>query len=203
MRKSDKLVRGIGIKGMTYFTKIGGKNVKEYDLWSSMLERCTQKCWDKYPTYTGVTCSENFKSYTYFYEWCQTQVGFKSKDENGKSWNLDKDLLVKGNKVYSEDTCVFVPLRLNSLLIKCDTSRGEWPIGVCLPNNSKKFKSVCCTNGTRKQKHLGLFNTPQEAFLAYKTFKEALIKEVANEYKEQLDSRVYEALMNYEVNEND
>ena len=54
-----------------------------------------------------------------------------------------------------------------------------------------------------KKRFLGCFNTPQEAFQAYKTFKEALIKEVANEYKEQLDSRVYEALMNYEVNEND
>ena len=60
-----------------------------------------------------------------------------------------------------------------------------------------------CNFGNGKTKYIGRFNTPQEAFLAYKTFKEALIKEVANEYKEQLDSRVYEALMNYEVNEND
>ena len=205
MYKSSKLVQGIGTKGMTYPTKDNADNMecsRIYQLWLNMLTRCTQKCWDKYPTYTGVTCSENFKSYTYFYEWCQIQVGFKNKDEKGISWNLDKDLLVKGNKVYSEDTCVFVPLRLNLLLTNRESSRGEWPIGVYRSKNKKQFRSMC-SNGTGKRKHLGYFNTPQEAFQAYKTYKEALIKQVANEYKEQLDCRVYEALMNYEVNEND
>lgn len=202
MRNSSKLVSGIGIKGMTYFTQIEGEELKEYTLWAGMLYRCTQKYWDRFPTYIGVTCSENFKSYAFFYEWCNSQTGFNEKDKNGRNWSLDKDILIRGNRHYSEDTCVFVPERLNSLLVKGDAVRGEWPIGVYRSKNSKKFKSRC-SNGNGKQKYLGSFNTPQEAFLAYKTFKEALIKEVANEYKEQLDYRVYEALMNYEVNEND
>jgi hypothetical protein len=123
-------------------------------------------------------------------------------DDNGKGWCLDKDLLVKGNKVYSEDTCVFIPNRINTLIVKCDSSRGEFPVGVYWDKRLKKFISQC-NGGTGRQECLGYFNTPQEAFQAYKTYKEALIKEVANEYKEMLDSRVYEALMNYEVNEND
>ena len=202
MINSNKLVQGIGFKGMDYPSRGNGKPLKVYQMWRGLLERCTEKCWTNNPAYIGTTCSDNFKSYSYFYEWCQEQIGFLKKDENNRYWCLDKDILSNGNKVYSEDVCAFVPERMNLLLVKCDSSRGECPIGVYWCKNRKKFRSKC-NNGSGKQKCLGYFNTPQEAFLAYKTYKEALIKEVANEYKEQLDSRVYEALMNYEVNEND
>ena len=202
MRYSNKPVRGIGIKGDKYSSWNGIEMLKEYSLWTDMLRRCTKKILRKRPTYEGVTCSENFKSYTFFYEWCNQQKGFNKKDKNGRKWSLDKDLLLRGNKVYSEDVCVFVPNRVNNLVTKCDSSRGEWPVGVYWGGAKGRFVSQC-NNGTGKQTYIGCFNTPQEAFLAYKTFKEALIKQVANEYKEQLDCRVYEALMNYEVNEND
>ena len=202
MINSNKLVQGIGIKGDKYPSWNGVEMLKEYSLWTDMLLRCTNKVLRKRPTYEGVTCSENFKSYTFFYEWCNQQKGFNEKDKNSRKWSLDKDLLIRGNKCYSEDVCVFVPNRVNNLVIKRNASRGDWPIGVSLDKATSKYKASC-NNGTGKQTYLGRFNTPQEAFQAYKTFKEALIKEVANEYKEQLDSRVYEALMNYEVNEND
>lgn len=199
MRKSNRLVYGIGTKGVVYPAKVGnGGNIKEYALWNSMLFRCTQKLWNKRPTYTGTTCSENFKSYTFFYEWCQTQVGFGNVDENNKNWYLDKDILVRGNKHYSEDTCVFVPVRVNNLFIKSDKIRGEYPIGVCLDKSGCKF-TVQCRNEQGSRGTLGRFNTAEEAFKSYKVFKEAYIKQVANEYKEQLDTRVYTALMNYEV----
>ena len=202
MRNSNRLVCGIGIKGDKYPSWNGVEMLKEYSLWTDMLLRCTNKVLRKHPTYEGVTCSENFKSYTFFYEWCNQQKGFNEKDKNSRKWSLDKDLLIRGNKCYSEDVCVFVPNRVNNLVIKRNASRGDWPIGVSLDKATSKYKASC-NNGTGKQTYLGLFNTPQEAFLAYKTFKEDLIKQVANEYKEMLDSRVYEALMNYEVNEND
>ncbi len=199
---SNRLVYGTGVKGKLYQATENGKNSPVYALWVSMLRRCTQEYRSKHPTYVGTTCSENFKHYSFFYEWCQNQIGFGNKDENGRSWQLDKDLLGKGSKFYSECTCVFVPQRINKLLIKRDACRGELPIGVHRLTKGTGYVSKC-NSGTGVQKYLGCFNTPQEAFKAYKAFKEALIKEVANEYKEQLDSRVYEALMNYEVNEND
>ena len=202
MNKSSKLVRGIGFNSRHYPSRIDGKNVKEYNLWQNMLHRCTKEYWLEWSAYDGVTCSDDFKDYTFFYEWCNKQVGFGNADENGKSWQLDKDLLVKGNKIYNENVCVFLPSRINLLLTKCDAARGEYFVGVCLEKNRNKFCARSRVGG-HKRPHLGSFNTPQEAFQAYKTFKEALIKDVANEYKEQLDSRAYEALMNYEVNEND
>ena len=192
------MVQGIGYKGSEYPTAIGKIHLREYSLWGGMLLRCIKKYWDKYPTYNGVTCSDNFKSYSFFYEWCQTQKGFNSKDINGKSWQLDKDLLIKGNKLYSENTCVFVPLRINQLLVKRTNHRGEHPIGVKMCSDKKSFEASCSIT-TNKRQYLGHFKTAYDAFQAYKAFKEGLIKEVANEYKEMLDYRAYEALMNYQV----
>ena len=200
--RSSVLVSGIGDKGLEYPCCDGKHRLKEYDLWKSMLYRCTEKEWAKHPTYTGTTCSENFKSYTFFYEWCNKQVGFNNRDENGKAFQLDKDLLIKGNKHYSEDTCVFVPQRLNMLLTKRLAKRGEYPIGVSKDKKSSKFR-VRCGDGYGVYRHIGQFSTPQEAFQVYKVFKEAIIKKMAEDYKEELDEKTYNAMMLYVVNEND
>lgn len=197
-----KLIHGIGTNEKIYPACIDGKHTDEYASWLSMLCRCTEKLWSRCYTYHGVTCSDNFKSYTYFYEWYHRQIGASNKDARGKKWCLDKDILVKGNKVYSEDTCVFIPHRVNSLLTKSDSSRGGLPIGVHFETRDNRYKAQCrCISG--KQKNLGLFKTSKEAFVAYKLCKEDVIKKVAEEYKYQLDYRVYESLMKYEVSEND
>lgn len=198
----NKLVCGIGFNDRKYPTCINDTIVEEYEAWRGMLRRCTKEYWSKFPTYAGTTCSENFKSYSFFYEWCNRQIGFGDKDEGGRCWQLDKDLLINRNKLYSECTCIFVPQRINLLLIKCKASRGEWSVGVNWNKRDKKFQSSCSI-GHSKKKNLGSFNTAQEAFQTYKTFKEALIKEVAESYKSQLDPRAYTALTTYKVNEND
>ena len=202
MRYSNILVFNLGVKGDRYPARVGKGIIKEYAVWQSMLERCTEKHWWRRPSYIGTTCSDNFKSYTYFYEWCNQQEGFNNTDENGKRWCLDKDILIKGNKIYSENTCVFVPQRINNLVVKSEATRGDYPIGVSYDKKQEVFKA-CCRGKERKTEWLGRFNNLQEAFLAYKTFKEALIKQVAKQYKDQLDPRVYQALLNYEVNIND
>ena len=187
-------VYGVGITGVKYQITINGVNTKEYDLWYSMLRRCySDSLKKKYPTYIDCEVSDKFKSYEYFYEWCNKQIGF-----NNKGWHLDKDLLIKGNKVYSENSCVFIPHAINSLLIKCDASRGEHLIGVCWNKKDNAFVAhVGKSKG--KREYLGLFNTEIEAFNAYKIAKEAFVKEQANEWKDQIDPRAYEALMNYTV----
>ncbi len=198
VNKSNKLVYGIGIKGMKYSARKSGVLLKEYNAWRSMLLRCTPKHWINYPACSGCTVSENFKSYEYFYEWCQSQVGFGSVDENGKLWCLDKDILIKGNKLYSEDTCTFVPHKINTLLVKCDKVRGSSPVGVCFDRTFNKFMSQVRL-GCGVRKFLGHYSTEQEAFLAYKTFKEVYIKQVAEDYKGAVDDRVYNTLISYRV----
>lgn len=179
-----------------------GKHLKEYSLWKDMLLRATISHQEKYPCYAGCTISENFKNYDHFYDWCQEQIGSKIADENGRYWQLDKDLLYKGNKLYSEDTCIFLPQRVNGLLIKQQGARGEYPIGVYLSTSIGKFIARCHI-GKGARKNLGRFNTPEEAFLAYKNFKEGLIRQVASQYKDIIDDRAYKALINYKVFEND
>lgn len=192
------LVYGIGINNQEIPINVGGKQTKEYKLWQGMLYRCTVKCWNRYPTYAETSCSENFKSYSFFYKWCQEQVGFDNTNSNGKRWCLDKDVLFKGNKHYSEDTCIFIPHRVNSLLIKSNATRGEYPIGVYWDSRANKFR-VYCEIGGEPKKHVGYYDTPQDAFVAYKVFKEALIKQVAEQYKEIIDQRAYQALIVYKV----
>ena len=187
-------VYGVGILGTKYPSKVNGVITKEYGLWVRMLERCYSDVYKKrYPTYEGCKVSDNFKSYEYFYEWCNEQIGFGNQD-----WHLDKDLLVKGNKVYSENSCVFIPVEINSILVKCTASRGEHLIGVSWSKTNKAFKAQVSKN-KGKSEHLGFFNTELEAFNAYKEAKEAFVKEQANKFKSQIDERAYEALMNYTV----
>ena len=195
-------VYGVGIIGAKYPSAIVGRNTKDYALWKRMLERCYSDAYKKkHPTYEGCGVSDNFKSYEYFYEWCHNQIGF-GVDGNGNPFQLDKDLLIKGNNVYSEDSCVFIPKEINSLLVKREASRGEHLIGVHWHKTRKAFRATVRKN-KGKQEHLGLFKTEIEAFNAYKTAKEAFVKEQAEKWKSQIDIRAYNTLMNYQVDIDD
>ena len=77
-----KLVYGVGFKDKTKPTWVDGKNVKEYELWMSMLSRCfSEKLQTRRPTYKGCNVSDNFLNYSFFYDWCQEQIGFGKVDE--------------------------------------------------------------------------------------------------------------------------
>ena len=189
-----ELICGVGINDRKYPTSANGKKIKECSLWNDMLKRCySEKYQVKQPTYIGCEVSENFRHYSYFYEWCNEQIGF-----GNEGWQLDKDLLVKGNKIYSENVCVFIPRELNSLLLTSGAKRGEHPLGVYLNKASNKFISMLHI-GNGKRKCLGSYDTSEEAFNVYKIAKEVFIKEKAEEYKSQIDIRVYHALMSYKV----
>ena len=188
-------VYGIGVAGTKYPISVNSVQTKEYVLWCHMLVRCYSTSLKKrQPTYIDCEVSENFKSYEYFYEWCHKQIGF-----GNEGWHLDKDLLTKGDKVYSENTCVFLPHEINTLLTKRTASRGKYLIGVYWCKTNKAFRAMVSKNNG-KQEHLGRFKTEIEAFNAYKTAKESFIKEQANKWKGKIDDRAYKALMNYEVN---
>lgn len=193
IKSMSRLFLGCGINDRKYPSFINGKNVKEYHLWGHILTRCYSKnSLAAKPTYIGCTVSDNFKNYSYFYEWCQSQIGFGLD-----GWHLDKDIIISGNKVYSEDTCVFVPQEINKFFTDRGALRGKYPIGVNFDKPSGKYKAECCVNG--KSKNLGRFTTPEDAHAVYKTFKEALCKETANKWRGQIDPRVYDAMMAWAV----
>ena len=186
-----RLVQGIGINDGTYPTRVGGVGVKSYSVWKSMLQRCVSKALQAtYPTYVGCSVSEQFRHYKTFKEWYDLQIG-----SNVKDFALDKDLLIKGNKLYSAETCVLLPKAINLLFIKCNAARGQLPIGVSKHGN--RFHAQIAKEG--KRFNLGLYDTPELAFAAYKAAKEAHIKEMADKYKDVIDPRAYAAMYLYNV----
>lgn len=192
-------VYGVGMIGTKYKAKENGKNLKEYDAWRGVLERSySNKLKKNRPTYANVTCCDEWLLYENFYEWLHSQSNF-DKWFYGDRWAIDKDILIKGNKIYSPNTCCLVPHNVNQLFLKNDSKRGVLPIGVREYNNT--FKSLCSNPFTNKNEFIGRFSTVQEAFDTYKEYKESIIKRVAKEEfaKGNITESCYEAMMNYQV----
>lgn len=196
-----KSVFGIGYIGEgDYKPAENGKPTEQYKVWNAMLMRCySKKFQEKQPSYLGCTVVEEWHNFQVFAKWMDEN--FYSID--GHRMHLDKDILVKGNKVYSPETCVFVPQFINTLFLKRQSDRGSLPIGVkrC-STNPKKFE-VQMRNGTESRGYIGLFNSPEEAFLKYKEYKENHIKEIAKEHEDKIPRALFCAMMNYTVEIND
>lgn len=119
----------IGVRGDKYPCVINGKPTKEYKIWNAMLQRCyDEKLKNKFITYSDCKAIEDWLYYPNFYEWLISQENYH-KWKNG-DWNLDKDILVKRNKIYSPETCCLVPHNVNVLFVKQEPRRGKYPIGV-------------------------------------------------------------------------
>ena len=201
----ERRAYGIGYIGEgKYKTSENGKHTKCYSTWHGMLMRCySPKFHEKQPTYINCEVSEEWHNFQKYGKWF---------DENyyeikGERMHLDKDILNKNNKIYSPESCIFVPERINTLFTKRDKSRGNYPIGVTYNKRDKKFQAYCSIydfkENKRKTKYLGLHDTPEQAFESYKQFKEKYIKQVADYYKKQIPDKLYQALYNYEVNIDD
>ena len=176
---------------------IGRKMTKEYHLWNNMINRCyNEKELSRNPTYKDCHVSEEWMYLSNFKEWCHKQIGF-----NEDGWQLDKDILSKDNKVYSEYTCCFVPPEINCAITNNKSVRGQFPQGVIYNCNKTRYRARI--QRSNKWESLGTYDTPEEAFYAYKPVKEAYIKELANKWKDKIDPKVYNALMKWEINIDD
>ncbi len=190
-----KTLFGVGYIGEgKYRTSTNGALTPQYINWASMIARCYSKKWqEKIETYIGCSVAEewhNFQNFAKFYD-----ENYYSID--GERVELDKDILVKGNRVYSPETCVFVPKRINTILLSRKKSRGDLPIGVRINKTKKKYETL--VNSPKGRIYIGVYDTPEEAFENYKIHKEAIIKSVADEYKDVIPEKVYNTLMSYSV----
>ena len=197
-------VYGVGIVGLE--TTIGGdgKMIESYQTWKNMIRRCCDKKFqDKNPTYKDCSVCEEWLYYHNFKKWYNKNY----YEVGNEKMCLDKDILIKGNKIYSPETCIFVPKNINVLFTKSDAKRGNLPIGVCWHKRGKKYQTRCkifdITINKSKLKFLACYNTPQEAFNAYKKAKEENIRQMADYYKEQIPKKLYNAMYKYEVHIDD
>lgn len=186
-----RTVCGVGYNsGGSHLSYIEGKPSREYSIWREMISRCySKKTKERLPTYKDcVTCLE-WHDFQNFAEW------YKKHPYFNKGYALDKDLLVRGNKVYSPETCLLIPRELNMLIISGGKDRNEYPRGVSLESSTNKFFVTISING--KSKNLGRYNCQYEAGLVYLEARKKYIKEKACEWRSRIDNRSYEALLNW------
>lgn len=169
-----------------------GSIMPSYNIWHDMLKRCySEMLHKKEPAYIGCSVCDEWKRFSIFKDWFE--------ENYVEGYALDKDILIKGNKIYSPTTCCFIPRELNSLLTNRRNHRGECPIGVTKASKSNNYEAALFINGERV--YLGTFKSKEEAFEAYKVAKEAHIKEVAQKYyyDGKISERVRDALIKYKV----
>ena len=185
-------ISGVGFVGVgPHSTSKNGKDTPAYKTWTKMLERayCEKKQLTN-PTYIGCSVAREWHCFQNFAEWYESQP-FK-----GKGYQLDKDILVKGNKIYAPDRCRFVPEYLNKILCSNEAKRGVLPMGVAYKAGryysklSKNRKIFCISGG---------FETPEEAHEAYKKEREGHIRDSANNYRNMITEDIYLALMSYSI----
>ena len=192
-------IYGVGYLGEgKYKPTENSKLTDKYKIWHGMLMRCYDpKYHKKHPSYKGCKVEDHWLNFQNMGKWLENNY----YEVAGEKMHLDKDILCKGNKIYSRSTCIFVPQRINNLFVKSDNSRGKDPIGI-RPNSSGNY-GVRCSNGYGKQVSLGTYNSKEEAFQVYKQYKESLIKETIESYEgvipEPHYSRLKTAMYNYEV----
>lgn len=150
--------------------------------WSDISNRCnTGGAFQKLrPSYVG--CSNEFGDFQSFVKWSVNQVGYDLKDSKGRKWQLDKDLILHDNKVYSDKTCVFVPSEVNNFLIACDTARGDLPLGVT--RNNKTGYTSQCQSGEGKQLRFSGFHCPYEAHRKWQETKLVVGNRIVEKYSE-------------------
>ena len=195
----DKTVYGVGYLGIGKYQVSKDKEFNiRYKHWNSMLQRCYDEQYhNKRISYSDCKVCEEWHNFQAFAEWY---------DENyytigNEKMCLDKDILNKGNKVYSPNNCIFVPEYINTLFCKRQNDRGEYPIGVSIHKKTGHFEARCSTLEGRI--YLGVYDTPTQAYKVYKNYKEKYIKKMADIYKGKIPIELYKAMYKYKVDIND
>ena len=192
--KRSKLVHGIGVNDADYpvviNATIAGKTktlwfCPYYNTWSGILERCySAKFQTKNRAYAGCSVVPAWHRFSVFRAWMAEQ--------HWEGNQLDKDLLVQGNRVYSPATCLFVHKLVNTFILDNASTRGAHPAGVCWSEEKRKFSAQCNNPFTGKRGHIGYFLRADDAHLAWAIRKLEHAETLASK---QTDHRVADALI--------
>jgi hypothetical protein len=193
--KKNKLVHGFGVNDAEFTTSwyenIDGRGVRVvcpyYVKWRGAIKRCYSKVYlQQAESYLGCTVCEEWKSFNAFKAWVDSQPN--------RDWincHLDKDLLLKGNRVYSPSTCIFIPHNINTFVL--DTDRiGNNMLGVSWDETRHKFVARCRNPISKKKEHIGMFTSELEAHLAWKSKKLGFAIKLASG---QTDPRILDRLI--------
>lgn len=183
-RYNGSLVYGIGYNDIRstkkeYLYEIRG-------MWKNMIKRCYDEDYhNNHKSYIGCTVCEEWLTLSNFYDWVIKRYK--------KGWHLDKDILIKGNKIYSPDTCCFVPSEINSAFVGQNAIYRGFPVGIKVEGE----KYISTYSRYNKSVRIGSFDNLQEAIYARCKHRYIYIKELTDKYKDQLEPKVYKALIAY------
>jgi hypothetical protein len=182
---------GVGFIGVgKHETTLNRKRTKHCKTWINMFKRCCSESYhESNQEYIGCSVHPDWHNFQNFAKWFD--------DNYIDGYQLDKDILIKGNKVYSPDTCRMIPKSLNTLLTDCAATRGDYPQGVC--QHQGGFVAQLSKRGVRF--YIGCFNTPELAYEAYKSAKEQHVKDEALRYFEsgEIQQDIYDSLMKWDL----
>ena len=180
----DKSIEGIGYLGVGEYSR--KTHLEIYNKWADMINRCYNPyTLNKKPCYIDVVVCEEWHNFQNFAKWYE-----ENYYNYYEKLYLDKDILIKGNKIYSPETCIFVPHEINEIFSGINEIKGYRVI---------KGKYIAYIKVDKKQKHLGSFNSKEEAFNVYKIAKENQIKQLSDKYKPYIPQKLYDAMYNYKV----
>lgn len=181
--KNNKSIYGIGFIG--YGKHMPKNNMLAYKTWKGMFSRCYDKKNKYNSNYLGiVSICDKWHNYQNFAEWFEKNYI--------KGFELDKDILVKDNKIYSDKTCCFVPHEINNLFKTNQNKKYDLPIGVFYREKRKKYISMF------NNKTLGYFDNKEKAFEVYKKEKQIYYKKIANKWRNKISIDVYDILYHKE-----
>lgn len=188
----EPVMYGVGYHGLLYTDS----KEEPYNRWHWMMNRCYSRAvHELQPEYGKCTVCDEWLNYSNFKLWYD---GHKAEIKAfGNSFEMDKDILIKGNTVYSPETVCLVPKAVNTLFVNGRKNRGDYPLGVYFDKDKNKYRACMAFMGRNIK--LGTFDTVEDAFARYKEYKEDFIKDMAEQYREKIPDKVYRAMMNWEV----
>lgn len=194
----DRTIYDVGYIGDGKFCS--SYNMRLYNVWTDMIRRCYNPYLlntNRYARYRDCLVCTDWLNLQKFGEWYEDNY----YEIDNETMHLDKDIMIKGNKIYSPETCIFVPQIINDIFVRQFKKTTNLPTG-CYIHDNKLFMS--CRIGNKRIYRSGYDLTQvEEAFNDYKLIKEAYIKEVAERYKKYIPKKLYNILINYSININD
>ena len=148
---------------------------REFNLWRFMIQRCYDKNYDGYKLYgeKGIQVCDRWLCFEYFLNDIPYIKGFDEQKFINKKIQLDKDMSYVGHKskIYSINTCVFLPYRINfdEMLGRRKLRTSSRYVGVTKLKDGK-WQVTYVHNG--KAIYGGRYKTEYDAHLAYEKLKE-------------------------------
>lgn len=181
-------VVGVGYLGDgCYKSAENGKKTECYLCWVSLITRCYKSSANSEHYFNICTVHEDWHNFQNFAGWYYKQRGCN------KGYPLDKDLITKGNKHYSPETCCLVPREVNNVIIVSNKNR-QLPAGVTIIKSGRYQARISIENKTVR---LGVYDTAKDAHEAYVRKKEASVRGMAEKWKNEICDNAYNALRSW------